>query len=164
MSTDPSLLRVGQGYDAHRLVEARALVLGGVVVPHRLGLEVHSDADVLTHAVMDALLGAAALGDIGRYFSSDDPEMLGASSLNLLGQVGDLLGSEGWRVGNVDSTVVAQAPRLSPHTTRMRANIAEVLGVGVDRVSVKATRTERLGPWGREEGIAAHAICLLHRG
>ena len=170
MSSDPSLLiahtsslRVGHGYDAHRLVEGRALVLGGVVVPHRLGLEGHSDADVLTHAVMDALLGAAALGDIGRYFSSDNPEMLGVSSLKLLGRVGELLAGEGWRVGNVDSTIVAQAPRLSLHTARMRANIAQVLGVEVDRVSVKATTTDRLGPWGREEGIAAHAVCLLER-
>ena len=170
MSSDPSLLiahtsslRVGHGYDAHRLVEGRALVLGGVVVPHRLGLEGHSDADVLTHAVMDALLGAAALGDIGRFFSSDDPALAGVSSLVLLSQVGALLAEAGWAVGNIDATIVAQAPRLAPHTPAMRANIAAALGVDVERVSVKATTTDRLGPWGREEGMAAEAVCLIER-
>lgn len=158
-----SALRIGQGYDAHALVPGRALVLGGVVVPHGSGLEGHSDADVLTHAVMDALLGAAALGDIGRFFSSDDPAMAGISSLTLLTRVGALLADAGWAVGNIDATIVAQAPRLAPHTPAMRANIAAALGVGVERVSVKATTTDRLGPWGREEGMAAEAVCLLER-
>jgi 2-C-methyl-D-erythritol 2,4-cyclodiphosphate synthase len=156
-------MRVGHGYDAHRLVEGRPLVLGGVVVPHHLGLEGHSDADVLTHAVMDALLGAAALGDIGLFFSSDDPALAGVSSLALLAQVGAMLSEKGWRVENVDSTIVAQAPRLAPHTPQMRARLAHTLGVDMDRISVKATTTDRLGPWGRGEGIAAHAVCLLSR-
>ena len=156
-------MRVGMGYDAHRLVEGRALVLGGVEVPHRLGLEGHSDADALTHAVMDALLGAAALGDIGRYFSSDDPALRGASSIELLRRVHTLLSEAGWWVENVDSTVVAQAPRLSPYVGSMRVRLAEALGVAADRVSVKATTTDRLGPWGREEGIAAYAVCLIER-
>lgn len=156
-------MRIGQGYDAHRLVSGRALVLGGVVVPHHLGLEGHSDADVLTHAVMDALLGAAALGDIGRFFSSDSPELKGVSSLKLLAEVGRMLAEAGWRVANLDSTVVAQAPRLAPYTTPMRENLASALDLKMERVSVKATTTDRLGPWGREEGMAAEAVCLLEK-
>lgn len=156
-------MRVGHGYDAHRLVPGRPLVLGGVEVPHHLGLEGHSDADVLTHAVMDALLGAAALGDIGKLFGSDDPALRGVSSLVLLGRVREMLTDSGWRVENVDSTVIAQAPRLSPHVDRMRRHLADTLGLELDRVSVKATTTDRLGPWGREEGMAAHAACLIER-
>ncbi len=156
-------MRIGQGYDAHKLVPGRALVLGGVVVPHHLGLEGHSDADVLTHAVMDALLGAATLGDIGRFFSSDSPELKGVSSLKLLAEVGWMLAQAGWRVENVDSTIVAQAPRLAPHAPKMRENLASVLELEVERVSVKATTTDRLGPWGREEGMAAEAVCLLEK-
>lgn len=156
-------MRIGQGYDAHKLVPGRALVLGGVAVPHHLGLEGHSDADVLTHAVMDALLGAATLGDIGRFFSSDSPELKGVSSLKLLAEVVRMLVEAGWRVENVDSTIVAQAPRLTPHTPRMRENLASVLELEVERVSVKATTTDRLGPWGREEGMAAEAVCLLEK-
>ncbi len=157
-------MRIGHGYDAHRLVEGRMLVLGGVVVPHTLGLEGHSDADVLTHAVMDALLGAAALGDIGRFFSSDDPELEGAQSISLLEQVRAMLADRGWRIENVDCTIVAQAPRLAPHTAEMRARLAAALRIEVASVSVKATTTDRLGPWGREEGVAAHAVCLIERG
>lgn len=151
------------GYDAHRLVRDRELILGGVAVPHTLGLEGHSDADVLTHAVMDALLGAAALGDIGRFFSSDDPSLKGASSLVLLQKVRDLLAEAGWRIENVDGTIVAQSPRLSPYTEEMSGRLAEALGIDTDRVSTKATTTDRLGPWGREEGIAAYAVCLIER-
>ena len=156
-------MRIGHGYDAHRLVEGRMLVLGGVVVPHTLGLEGHSDADVLTHAVMDALLGAAALGDIGRFFSSDDPELEGAQSISLLEQVRAMLADRGWRIENVDCTIVAQAPRLAPHTAEMRARLAAALRIEVASVSVKATTTDRLGPWGREEGVAAHVVCLIAR-
>ncbi len=155
--------RIGHGYDAHRLVEGRPLVIGGVIVPHRTGLEGHSDADVLTHAVMDALLGAAALGDIGRFFSSDDPAFAGVSSLVLLGHVREMLVEAGWRLENLDSTIVAQAPRLSPHTQQMREKLAETLLTDTARVSVKATTTDRLGPWGREEGIAAHAVCIIYK-
>ncbi|MDQ3856585.1 MAG: 2-C-methyl-D-erythritol 2,4-cyclodiphosphate synthase [Chloroflexota bacterium] len=156
-------MRVGTGYDAHRLVEGSALILGGVHVPHHLGLEGHSDADVLTHAVMDALLGAAALGDIGRFFSSEDPSLKGVSSLRLLETVRNLVLSAGWRIENVDGTIVAQAPRLSAYVDEMRARLAGALALEIDSVSVKATTTDRLGPWGREEGIAACAACLLER-
>lgn len=154
-------MRIGHGYDAHRLVEGRRLVLGGVEVPHHLGLEGHSDADALTHAVMDALLGAAALGDIGRFFSSDDPALEGAESLDLLRRVRAMLADAGWRIENVDATIVAQAPRLAPYRDAMRERLADALAIEVDRVSVKATTTDRLGPWGREEGVAAHAVCLI---
>lgn len=159
----PMSVRIGSGYDAHRLVAGRPLVLGGVTVPHHLGLEGHSDADALTHAIMDALLGAAALGDIGRFFGSDDPTLAGAVSIRLLEQVFGMLRNAGWSVGNVDATIIAQAPRLAPHTAEMRERIAAALEVGVEHISVKATTTDRLGPWGREEGIAAEAVCLLHR-
>jgi 2-C-methyl-D-erythritol 2,4-cyclodiphosphate synthase len=165
MSGEMSLLsvRIGSGYDAHRLITGRPLVLGGVTVPHHLGLEGHSDADALTHAIMDALLGAAALGDIGQFFGSDDPALAGAVSIRLLEQVAGMLRDAGWTVGNVDATIIAQAPRLAPHRPEMRERIAAALNVGVEQVSVKATTTDRLGPWGREEGIAAEAVCLLHR-
>ena len=154
-------MRVGMGYDAHRLVEGRDLILGGVHVPHQLGLEGHSDADVLAHAIMDALLGAAALGDIGRFFSSEDPSLRGVSSLVLLLKVREMLSGAGWRVENVDGTVVAQAPRLAPYIHDIRSRLAETLELQPDQVSVKATTTDRLGPWGREEGIAAYAVCLI---
>ncbi|MDQ3327193.1 MAG: 2-C-methyl-D-erythritol 2,4-cyclodiphosphate synthase [Chloroflexota bacterium] len=161
--TVPDRMRIGSGYDAHRLVTGRPLVLGGVTVPHHLGLEGHSDADALTHAIMDALLGAAALGDIGRFFGSDDPTLAGVVSIRLLEQVAGMLRDADWVVGNVDATIIAQAPRLAPHAAEMRERIASALGVGVEQVSVKATTTDRLGPWGREEGIAAEAVCLLRR-
>ena len=155
-------MRIGHGYDVHRLVEGRALILGGVEIPYALGLDGHSDADVLTHAVMDALLGAAALGDIGKHFPDTDPQYKGISSLKLLAHVGNLLTQEGYSVGNIDATVAAQHPKLAPYITQMRQNIADTLGIGLDQVSVKATTTEHLGFEGREEGISAQAVALLN--
>ena len=156
-------LRVGHGYDVHRLVEGRALILGGVTVPFDRGLLGHSDADVLTHAVMDALLGAAALGDIGRLFPDSDAAYAGADSIALLRRVTALLREHGWQVGNVDATVVAQAPRLAPYIPEMRRRLAEAMGLDVDCVSVKATTEERLGFTGSGEGMAAHAVALIER-
>ncbi|TGG77192.1 MAG: 2-C-methyl-D-erythritol 2,4-cyclodiphosphate synthase [Aphanocapsa feldmannii 277cV] len=155
--------RIGNGYDIHRLVAGRPLVLGGVRLDHRLGLDGHSDADVLVHALMDALLGALALGDIGRHFPPDDERWRGADSLVLLDHVVALLAQRDWRVANVDSVVVAERPRLRPHIDAMRANLAARLGIPHDAVGVKATTNEQLGPVGREEGIAAHAVALLWR-
>lgn len=154
-------MRVGQGYDVHRLAEGRKLILGGVEIPYELGLLGHSDADVLTHAVMDALLGACALGDIGRLFPDKDPAYSGADSLKLLDRVVELLEEKGFRVGNVDVTVVAQAPKLAPYVEEMGRKLAGGLKVTVDRVSVKATTEEGLGFSGRGEGIAAQAVCLV---
>ena len=154
-------MRIGHGYDVHRLVEGRKLILGGVEVPHTLGLLGHSDADVLVHAIMDALLGAAALGDIGKLFPDSDPAYEGADSLALLREVGKRLRAEGFEIGNLDSTVIAQAPKLAPHIQRMRANIAAALDVDVARVSVKATTEERLGFTGSGQGIAAQAVALI---
>ncbi len=154
-------MRIGHGYDVHKLVEGRKLILGGVEVPHTLGLLGHSDADVLTHAVMDALLGAAALGDIGRHFPDTDPQYEGVSSLTLLAHVMELLKGQGYRVGNVDATLLAQAPKLAPHIPAMRESLARAMGVDVSQVSVKATTEEGLGFTGRKEAIAAHAIALL---
>lgn len=156
-------MRIGHGYDVHRLVQGRPLVLGGVAVPHLYGLQGHSDADVLTHVVMDALLGAAALGDIGQHFPDSDPAYCGISSMLLLGKVVDLLRREGYRVGNVDSTLVAQQPKLAPWIPQMRQNLARSLGVPVSAVNVKATTEERLGFTGRQEGIAAHAVVLIEQ-
>lgn len=156
-------LRVGHGYDVHRLVEGRALILGGVTVPFDRGLLGHSDADVLTHAVMDALLGAAALGDIGQLFPDSDAAYAGADSIALLERVTALLREHGWQVGNVDATVVAQAPRLAPYIPEMRRRLAEAMGLDVDCVSVKATTEERLGFTGSGEGMAAHAVALIER-
>ena len=156
-------LRVGHGYDVHRLVEGRALILGGVTVPFDLGLLGHSDADVLTHAVMDALLGAAALGDIGQLFPDSDAAYAGADSIALLERVTALLREHGWQVGNVDATVVAQAPKLAPYVPEMRRRLAEAMGLDVDCVSVKATTEERLGFTGSGEGMAAHAVALIER-
>jgi 2-C-methyl-D-erythritol 2,4-cyclodiphosphate synthase len=154
-------VRIGIGYDVHRLVPDRPLVLGGVLVPSPLGLEGHSDADVLTHAVIDALLGAAALGDIGRHFPDTDPQWRGADSLALLRAVVAKVAHEGLAVANVDATVVLQRPRLRPHVDAMRANLAAALGVEPGRVSVKATTGEGMGFVGRAEGAAAHAVTLL---
>ena len=154
-------MRIGHGYDVHRLTEGRDLILGGVKIEHSLGLLGHSDADVLLHAVSDALLGAAALGDIGKHFPDTDPRYAGADSRVLLREVVRLIGEAGYRVGNVDATVLAQRPKLAPHIQKMQENIAADLGVEVGRVSVKATTEEHLGFTGREEGIAAHAVCLL---
>jgi len=153
--------RIGNGYDIHRLVPERALILGGVHIPHTLGLLGHSDADVLTHAVMDALLGALGLGDIGHYFPPDDPQWAGADSVMLLTQVRRWVAEQGWQVANVDTVVVAERPKLKPHIPAMQARLAEALGVAPAQVGVKATTNERLGPVGREEGIAAHAVALL---
>ena len=156
-------LRIGYGYDVHRLVPGRALVLGGVTVPFEKGLLGHSDADVLTHAVMDALLGAAALGDIGKLFPDSDAAYAGADSIALLERVTALLREHGWQVGNVDATVVAQAPKLAPYIPEMRRRLAEAMGLDVDCVSVKATTEERLGFTGSGEGMAAHAVALIER-
>ena len=154
--------RTGHGYDVHRLTPERRLILGGVDIPHPLGLLGHSDADVLLHAVMDALLGAAGLGDIGRHFPDTDEQYRGASSLTLFARVMELLAAKGFAVGNIDATVIAQKPKLSPHIEVMRQNIAEAAGVPQERVNVKATTTEQLGFCGRKEGIAAHAVCLIY--
>ena len=156
-------MRIGHGYDVHRLVEGRALVLGGVTVPYEKGLLGHSDADVLTHAVMDALLGAAALGDIGGHFPDSDPRYEGADSLALLREVCRILREAGFEPGNVDATIVAQAPKLAPHIPAMRENLAAALGIPAEDVSVKATTEEKLGFTGSGEGIAAHSVCLLRR-
>lgn len=156
-------MRVGQGYDVHRLVAGRRLILGGVDIPFGMGLLGHSDADVLTHAVMDALLGAAALGDIGRHFPDSDPTYAGADSLALLEGVTAILAEAGYQVGNVDATVLAQAPKLAPHIPQMRANLARAMGVEPDRVSVKATTEEGLGFTGSQQGIAAHAVALIEK-
>ena len=154
-------MRIGYGYDVHRLVEGRRLILGGVDIPWEKGLLGHSDADVLTHALMDALLGAAALGDIGQHFPDKDPAYEGADSVELLRRVCALLREHGYRVGNVDCTVVAQRPKLMPHIPAMRERLAEAMEVPVDRVSVKATTEEGLGFSGEGLGIAAHAVALL---
>ena len=156
-------MRIGHGSDVHRLVPERKLILGGVDVPYGFGLLGHSDADVLTHAVMDALLGAAGLWDIGHAFPDTDPAYEGISSLNLLEQVMEKLALRGFYVGNVDATILAQRPRLAPFIPRMRENLAKVLGLVPDRVNVKATTEEGLGFTGAGEGIAAHAVCLLER-
>ena len=154
-------MRVGIGYDAHRLLEGRPLILGGVVVPYHLGLAGHSDGDVLVHAIIDALLGAAALGDIGHHFSSDDPQYENISSLFLLARVRDLLADHGWQVRNVDATIVAERPRLAPYVHQMRQAVGAHLGLEPDLISIKATTTDGMGFAGREEGISAQAIVLI---
>ena len=155
------MMRIGHGYDVHRLVEERKLILGGVDIPYEKGLLGHSDADVLTHAVMDALLGAAGLGDIGRHFPDTDPTYKGADSLKLLDHVMEVLRDNGWQVGNVDATVIAQRPKLAGYIPEMRANLAARMGVSSAQVNVKATTEEKLGFTGSGEGISAHAVCLL---
>jgi 2-C-methyl-D-erythritol 2,4-cyclodiphosphate synthase len=155
--------RIGTGYDVHALAAERPLVIGGVTIPHPRGLAGHSDADVLLHAIADALLGALALGDLGAHFPDSDPRFKGADSRTLLRHVVGLIRQSGWEVGNLDATVIAQAPRLAPFVMTMRGNIAADLGVDPAQVSVKATTTERLGFAGREEGIAAEAVVLLRR-
>ena len=154
-------MRIGHGYDVHRLVEGRRLILGGVEIPFERGLLGHSDADVLTHAVMDALLGAAALGDIGKLFPDGDPAYEGADSLALLGRVARALGENGYKVGNVDATVLAQRPKLAPHIPLMRERLSAAMGADPGRVSVKATTEEGLGFTGSGEGMAAHAVALV---
>ena len=154
-------MRIGHGYDVHRLVEGRDLILGGVKIDYELGLLGHSDADVLLHAVSDALLGAAGLRDIGKHFPDTDPQYKGADSLKLLQIVAQRVREAGYRVSNIDVTMIAQRPKLRPHIDQMQANIASAVGVDVSRVNVKATTEERLGFTGSEEGMACHAVCLL---
>lgn len=154
-------MRIGIGYDVHRLVEGRALILGGVNIPFELGLDGHSDADVAVHALMDAMLGAAALGDIGHLFPDTDPKYKGVSSLKLLTAVRDVLDDARYKLVNADMVIIAQKPKLAPHINDMRRNIAEVLGTDIANISVKATTTERLGFAGRMEGIAAEAVVLI---
>lgn len=154
-------LRIGHGFDVHAFAEGRKLIIGGVDIPHDRGLLGHSDADVLLHAICDALLGAAALGDIGRHFPDSDPRYKGIDSRMLLRHVAGLLLQRGWRTGNVDATIIAQAPKMAPHIATMRTHVAADLGVEMDCVNVKATTTERLGFTGRGEGIAAEAVCLI---
>lgn len=154
-------MRVGIGYDVHRLAEGRDLILGGVDIPYEKGLLGHSDADVLVHAVMDALLGAAALGDIGRHFPDTDPEYKGISSVRLLEHVSRLLAQKGYTVGNVDATIIAQRPKMAPYMQEMRENVAKALGVSPDKISIKATTEEGLGFTGRGEGIASQAVACL---
>jgi len=155
--------RIGQGYDVHRLTEGRKLILGGVEIPWEKGLLGHSDADVLTHAVMDALLGAAALGDIGRHFPDSDPRYEGADSLAMLREVVRLLAGDGWEIVNIDSTIVAQRPKLASRIPEMRRKIADAALIDISRVNVKATTEEKLGFTGREEGISAQAIALIRK-
>ena len=156
-------MRIGHGYDVHRLAEGRKLILGGVEIPFEKGLDGHSYADVLVHAVMDALLGAAALGDIGKLFPDNDDAYLGADSVELLKKVRDVLQEHGWKPGNLDATVIAQRPKLAPYIDTMRKRIADALETDAENVSVKATTEERLGFTGSGEGIAAHAVCLIER-
>ena len=157
------MIRVGYGYDVHRLVEGRKLILGGVDIPFEKGLLGHSDADVLLHAITDALFGAAALGDIGSHFPDTDPRYKGADSLKLLEACGNELREQGWRISNIDSTIVAQRPKLLPHVPQMRENIARVLGLEVSQVSVKGKTEEGLGFTGTGEGMAVHAVCLIEK-
>ena len=154
-------MRVGMGYDVHTLVPNRDLILGGVKIPHELGLLGHSDADVLLHSIMDALLGAAALGDIGKHFPDTDPAYKGADSVKLLEHVGRLIREAGYSIENIDATIIAQRPKMRPHIDTMRRNIKEALGIELDQINVKATTEEGLGFTGSEEGISAQAICLL---
>jgi len=156
-------MRIGIGYDVHKLVEDRDLILGGVKIPYEKGLLGHSDADVLIHAVMDALLGAGALGDIGKHFPDTDKTFKGISSIELLKEVDVVLKNNGFKVGNIDATIIAQSPKLAPYITDMRKNMARALNLDLDRISIKATTTEKLGFAGRGEGIAAEAAALIHK-
>ena len=157
-----SYMRIGMGYDVHRLVENRKLIIGGVEIPYEKGLLGHSDADVLLHAVMDALLGAAALGDIGKHFPDTDPAYSGISSLKLLERVGELLEEHSFLIENIDATIIAQEPKMRPHIDTMRENIARALGIDVSQINVKATTEEGLGFTGNKEGISSQAVCLLN--
>ncbi|MEA5471184.1 2-C-methyl-D-erythritol 2,4-cyclodiphosphate synthase [Spirulina sp. 06S082] len=156
-------IRIGNGYDIHQLAPGRALILGGVEIPHEVGLLGHSDADALTHAIMDAMLGALALGDIGHYFPPSDPQWKGADSLLLLAEVNQLILSKGWQIGNIDATVIAERPKLKPHLTQMRETLAKTLNIAGDRISIKATTNEKLDAVGQEKGIAAYTVALLMR-
>ncbi len=154
-------MRIGMGYDVHKLVEERDLILGGVKIPYELGLLGHSDADVLVHAIMDALLGASALGDIGKHFPDTDPKYKGISSIELLKHVGSLLTNHNYKIGNIDATIIAQKPKMAPHIPTMRENIASALNISLDQINVKATTEEGLGFTGEGLGISSQAICLL---
>lgn len=154
-------MRIGHGYDVHKLVEGRKLILGGIEVPHTLGLLGHSDADVLTHAIMDSILGAAALGDIGQHFPDNDDRYLGADSTELLRHVMELIREKGYRIGNLDATIIAQKPKLMSYLPQMRKKLEEVMEISEDRLNLKATTEEHLGFTGRQEGISAHCVCLL---
>ena len=156
-------MRIGHGYDVHRLVEGRKLIMGGVEIPYEKGLLGHSDADVLAHAIMDALLGAAALGDIGKLFPDNDPAFEGADSMKLMARVVEVLAEKGWKIGNIDSTVIAQKPKLAPFIPLMRERMAQVCGIDVEQISVKATTEEKLGFTGSGEGIAAHGVCIIEK-
>lgn len=157
------MLRIGQGYDLHQLTEGRKLILGGVEIPHKTGLLGHSDADVLVHAIMDAMLGALALGDIGKHFSPDDERYKGISSILLLSNVNNLILQKGYKIVNIDSTILAEKPKMLLHIEKMRENISKTLNLGVERVSVKATTTEKMDSVGQELAIAAQAVCLLQK-
>ncbi len=154
-------MRIGHGYDVHKLTEGRKLILGGIEVPHTLGLLGHSDADVLTHAIMDSILGAAALGDIGQHFPDNDDRYLGADSTELLRHVMVLIREKGYRIGNLDATIIAQKPKLMPYLPMMRKKLAEVMKIREDQLNLKATTEEHMGFTGRQEGISAHCVCLL---
>jgi 2-C-methyl-D-erythritol 2,4-cyclodiphosphate synthase len=154
-------IRIGNGYDIHRLVTGRPLILGGVEIAHSVGLLGHSDADVLTHAIMDAMLGALSLGDIGHYFPPTDPQWQGANSLKLLEQVNQLIVDRGWQINNIDSVIVAERPKMKPHLAAMQEKLAKTLNINPEQVGIKATTNEQLGPVGREEGIAVYAVVLL---
>ncbi|MEA5508950.1 2-C-methyl-D-erythritol 2,4-cyclodiphosphate synthase [Crocosphaera sp. UHCC 0190] len=156
-------IRIGNGYDIHCLGPNRPLILGGITIPHPLGLMGHSDADVLTHAIMDGMLGALSLGDIGHYFPPSDPQWAGANSLLLLQEVNQLVRSQGWHIGNIDSVIVAEKPKMKPHLRAMQEKLAQTLSINPDQVSIKATTNEKLGPVGREEGIAVYAVVLLSK-
>lgn len=161
LTTKQMKIRIGNGYDMHRLVSDRPLILGGINIPHSLGLLGHSDADVLTHSIMDAMLGALSLGDIGHYFPPSDPQWAGADSLVLLSKVDQLIRKQGWQIGNIDSVVVAERPKLKPHIEKMKEKIAGVLQLQPNQVGIKATTNEKLGPVGEEQGICAYAVVLL---
>ena len=156
-------MRIGMGYDVHKLVENRDLILGGVKIPYDLGLLGHSDADVLLHAIMDALLGASALGDIGKHFPDTDENYKGISSIELLKHVGNLLAKHNYKIGNIDSTIIAQKPKMAPHIPTMRRNIADSLNIDIDQINIKATTEEGLGFTGEGLGISSQAICLLYK-
>ena len=154
-------MRIGLGYDVHRLIPERKLILGGVDIPYELGLLGHSDADVLLHAIMDSLLGAASLGDIGKHFPDTDDRFKGISSIELLKEVGKLISEKGYKIGNIDATIIAQKPKMAPHIPLMRENIASALNIDLEQINVKATTEEGLGFTGRQEGISSQAICML---
>ncbi len=156
-------IRIGHGYDVHRLVTGRDLIVGGVCIPYEMGLLGHSDADVLSHAIADALLGAAGKHDIGYYFPDTDPRYHGVSSLYLLSRVAEILKGDGYRIGNIDCTLIAQAPKMAPHIPVMKKNIAEAFNISSEDINIKATTEEKLGFTGRKEGISAHAVCIIEK-